>query len=53
MKKKWLEEIDNIFLDITSWIDWWDVRKYHMFPAFRHFGYSNVTLPESGNSMLK
>ena len=27
--------------------------KYHMSPAFRHFGYSNVTLAESGNSMLK
>ena len=24
-----------------------------MFPAFRCFGYSNVTLAESGNSMLK
>ena len=24
-----------------------------MFPAFRHFGYSNVTLAESGNSVLK
>ena len=24
-----------------------------MFPAFRDFGYSNVTLAESGNSILK
>ena len=47
-KKKWLDEIANIFPDITSWIDWCDARKYHMFPAFRHFGYSNVTLAESG-----
>ena len=52
-KKKWLDEIANIFPDITSWINWWDARKHHMFPAFRHFGYSNVTLAESGNSMLK
>ena len=24
-----------------------------MFPAFKHFGYSNVTLAKNGNSMLK
>ena len=52
-KKKWLDEIANIFPDIKLWINWWDARKYHMFPAFRHFGYSNVTLAESGNSTLK
>ena len=52
-EKKWLDEIANIFLNITQWITWWDARKYHTFPAFRHFGYSNVTLAESGNSMLK
>ena len=52
-KKKWLDEIANIFQDITSWINWWDARKYHMFPVFRHFSYSNITLAESGNSMLK
>ena len=34
-KKKWLEEIANIFPQISSWINWWDARKYHMFPAFR------------------
>ena len=27
--------------------------KCHMFPAFRYFDYSNVTLAKSGNSMLK
>ena len=52
-KKKWLDEIANIFPDITSWINWWDARNYHMFPAFRYFSYSNVTLSMSGNSMLK
>ena len=52
-KKKWLVEIANIFPDITSWVNWWNARKYHMFPAFRHLGYSNVTLAESGNLMLK
>ena len=52
-RKKWLEEIANIFPQISSWINWWDARKYHVFPAFRWLGYSNVTLTESGNSMLK
>ena len=52
-KKKWLEEIANIFPEISSWINWWDARKYHMFPAFMCIGYSNVTLAESGNSTLK
>ena len=52
-RKKWLEEIANIFPQITSWINWWDARKYHTVPAFRRLGYSNVTLAESGNSTLK
>ena len=52
-KKKWLDEIANIFPNITQWLTWRDARKYHMFPALRCFGYSNVTSAESGNSMLK
>ena len=52
-RKKWLEEIANIFPQITSWINWWDARKYHIFPAFRWLGYSNVTLAKSGNSTLR
>ena len=52
-RKKWLEEIANIFPQITSWINWWDARKYHIFPVFRHLGYSNVTLAKSGYSTLK
>ena len=52
-KKKHLNEIANIFPDITSWINWWDARKYHMFPAFRNFGYCNVTLAEGGKLALK
>ena len=26
-KKKWLEEIANIFPEVSSWINWWDARK--------------------------
>ena len=32
-KKKWLDEIANIFLNISWWLTWWDARTYHMFPA--------------------
>ena len=52
-KKKWLYEIANIFPNISQWLTWWDTKNYHMFPAFRCFGYSKVTLAKSGNSMLK
>ena len=34
-RKKHLEEIANIFPQIISWINWWDARKYLIFPAFR------------------
>ena len=47
-QKQWLDEIA-----ISCWVTWWDARKYHMFPAFRHFGYSNVKLAKSHNTMLK
>ena len=52
-KKKWLDKIANIFPNISQWLTWWDAREYHMFPAFRCFGSSNVILAESGNSLLK
>ena len=52
-KKKWLDEIANIFPDISWWLTSWDAMKYHMFTAFRCFGYLNITLGESGNAMLK
>ena len=37
-RKKWLEEIANIFPEIISWINWCDARKCHIFPAFRQLG---------------
>ena len=52
-KKKYLDKRAKIFPDIFQWVTWCDARKYDMFPGFRHFGYSNVTLAESGNAMLK
>ena len=50
---KQLDEVANTFPDISEWVRWWYARKYHRFPAFRQFSYSNVTLAKSGNAMLK
>ena len=52
-KRKWLDEIANIFPNISQWLTWWDARKYHMFPVFRCHSYLNVTLAESSNLTLK
>ena len=48
-----MDEIANLFPGITGWLLWWDVRWYHIFLAFRWFGYSNITLAESSNARLK
>lgn len=45
-----LTEFGNLFPDIRHWIEWWDIRKYHVFTPFRRFGYSNVTFAEAGHS---
>ena len=34
-------------------LDFYDARKYHLFPAFRRFGYSGVTMAESGWAKVK
>ena len=51
-QKQQLDEIANMFPDISQLVTWWDARKYHMFSAFKCFGYSNVTLAKSGNAVL-
>ena len=48
-----LLEFADIFHAIKPWLDFWDARKYHVFPAFRRFGYTGVTLAESGNAQIK
>ena len=52
-KKQGLDEIADMFPDILQWVTWWDARKFHMFPTFRHFGYSNITLAKTGNATFK
>ena len=51
--QKLLLEFADIFPAIKPWLDFWDARKYHVFPAFRRFGYTGVTLAESGNAQIK
>ena len=51
--KSLLDEYGKQFPAIQPWIDWWDARKYHVFPCFRGFGYTGVTLAESGQSSTK
>lgn len=48
--KKMLDEFAEIFPNLKHWVNWWDVRKYHVFTPFRRFGYSNVTFAEAGHS---
>ena len=52
-QKQWLDETAKLFLDISQCVIWWDTRKYHMFPAFRPFSYSNIILAKSGNAVLE
>ena len=33
-KKKWLDEIANIFPDISWWVTWCGSQEYYMFPDF-------------------
>ena len=53
LQKQNLDEFGDKFAVLKNWIRWWHARKYHVFPAFRRFGYCNVTLAESGNSQSK
>ena len=51
--KQWLDKVANLFPNISQWLAWWDAMRYHMFPAFKCFGYSTIILAKSGNAMLK
>ena len=43
----------EFYPEIKNILDFYDVRKYHLFPAFRRFRYSGVTLAESGWAKIK
>ena len=38
---------------IRSWINWWDARRYHLFPVFRGYNISSVNMAEMRHSTLK
>ena len=47
-----VEEIVSIYLVVKIFFQWWDARRYHVFPAFRGFFFTGVSLAEAGNSTL-
>ena len=46
--KALLDEYAELFPKIKPCLEWYYAGKYHLFPAFRRFNYSGVTLAESG-----
>ena len=38
---------------LWTWIDWWDVRRAHIFRQFRHAGLPGCNLSEQGNKSWK
>ena len=51
--KALLDEYVDLFPKIKPCLDWYYARKYHLFPTFRRFNYSGVTLAECGNAQIK
>ena len=39
--------------EVKEWINWWDVRKCNLFPAFRGVGFSGGNLAEPGHVKFK
>ena len=48
-----LYQFAEFYPEVKNVLDFYDARKYHLFPAFRRFGYSGVTLAESGWAKVK
>ena len=38
---------------VENWINWWNIRKYNISPAFQWFGHSSMNLAETGNLSYK
>ena len=48
-----LYQFAEFFPEVKNVLKFYDARKYHLFPAFRRFGYSGVTMAESGWAKVK
>lgn len=48
-----LDKYVSLFPQVGPFVEWWDVRKYHVFPPFRRYGYTKSNLAEVGNAMMK
>ena len=51
--KSRLLALGGVLPAITNWINWWDARRYHLFPVFRGYKISSVNMAEMGHSTLK
>ena len=48
-----LVEIVNMIPEAGNFLEWYDVRRFHLFPAFREGLHSGINLAESGNAKWK
>jgi hypothetical protein len=39
--------------EVMRWFEWWDVRRYHIFPPFRGYSLPSMNLAEPGQSGMK
>ena len=37
----------------TNWLEWWDIRKYHIVPCYRGYDMPSLNLAETGHSKLQ
>ena len=37
----------------TTWLNWWDIRKYHIVPCYRGYEMPSLNLAETGHSKLQ
>ena len=49
--KSRLLALEGVIPPITYWINWWDARRYHLFPVFRGFNISSVNMAEMGTQL--
>ena len=48
-----LKSIGHIFSCVIGFVKWWDLRKYHVFGAFRGQHFKRANQAEAGHAMLK
>lgn len=49
---KRFRQLGGLCKSISSWIEWWHARRYHLFPVFRGYNLASMNLAEVGNATL-